>query len=60
MLINLHVLTPCIINVTNFALCSFLYMLNHTIRRINNFENMNFMMYRQGIKYLKNIFMFHG
>jgi len=43
-----------------FGLCSFLYMLNHTIRWINNFENINFMMYWQGIKYLKNNFMFHG
>ncbi len=53
-------LTLCIINATNFALCSFLDMLNHTIRWINNFENMNFMMYWQEIKYLKNNFMFHG
>jgi hypothetical protein len=26
-------------------------MLNHTIRWINNFENMNFLKYWQGIKY---------
>jgi hypothetical protein len=48
-----------IINVTSFALCSILYMLNHTIRWTNNFENMNFMMYWWWIKYFKNIFMFH-
>jgi hypothetical protein len=28
-------------------------MFNHIIKWINNFENMNFMMYWQGIKYLK-------
>ncbi len=42
--------------MTNFALCSFLCMLNHTIKLINNFENMNFVMYWWGIKYLKNIY----
>jgi hypothetical protein len=31
-------------------------MLNHTIGRINTFENMNFIMYLQGIKYLKSNF----
>jgi len=30
-------------------------MLNHTIKWINNFENMNFMMYWQGIKYFNQI-----
>ncbi len=39
--------------MTNFALCSFLYMLNHTIKCINNFENINFMMYWKGIKFFK-------
>jgi hypothetical protein len=28
-------------------------MLNHIVRSINNFENMNFMIYWWGIKYLK-------
>ncbi len=31
-------------------------MLNHTIGQINTFENMNFIMYLQGIKYLKSNF----
>jgi hypothetical protein len=38
----------------------FIYMLNHIERWTNNFENMNFMMYWWGIKYLKNILMFHS
>ncbi len=43
-----------------FPSCSFLYMLNHIVRWINHFENMNFMIYWWEIEYLKNILMFHG
>jgi len=39
----------------------FIFIYVKSYYKMNNFfENMNFMMYWQGIKYLKNIFMFHG
>jgi len=35
-------------------------MLNHIVKQINNFENMNFMIYWQGIKYFFKNLMFQG
>ncbi len=39
---------------------SFIYILSHILGWTYKFQNMNFIIYCQSIKYLKNIHMFHG